>query len=101
MPKCGNCEGESEEMKTCSRCKLARYCSQECQREHWAAHKVVCQKPPEAFRAPNVADSAAAAAAGAAAAAMKPKPGEPWEILVAAACLRPRPLQPPTHEWDH
>jgi len=31
-------------MKKCSRCKLVRYCSAECQKNHWPKHKLVCVK---------------------------------------------------------
>ncbi|TFK66411.1 ankyrin [Pluteus cervinus] len=30
-------------LKNCGRCKVARYCSVECQRKHWKAHKPICQ----------------------------------------------------------
>ncbi len=30
--------------KTCSRCKLAFYCSPECQTKHWKVHKKGCKK---------------------------------------------------------
>ena len=31
------------DLKRCSKCKSVRYCSPECQREHWASHKAVCR----------------------------------------------------------
>mmetsp|Transcript_5810 Transcript_5810/g.8719 ORF Transcript_5810/g.8719 Transcript_5810/m.8719 type:complete len:406 (+) Transcript_5810:58-1275(+) len=46
---CVNC-GISEDTSTkgklmqCSRCKLAYYCSKECQRADWKKHKVFCKK---------------------------------------------------------
>eukprot|EP00613_Pedinella_sp_CCMP2098_P082362 CAMPEP_0171994774 /NCGR_PEP_ID=MMETSP0993-20121228/279129_1 /TAXON_ID=483369 /ORGANISM="non described non described, Strain CCMP2098" /LENGTH=492 /DNA_ID=CAMNT_0012647861 /DNA_START=58 /DNA_END=1536 /DNA_ORIENTATION=- len=36
--------GGAGRMKKCSRCKLARYCSAECQKNHWPKHKLVCVK---------------------------------------------------------
>lgn len=30
-------------LKLCKQCKGPRYCSQECQKEHWPRHKVVCK----------------------------------------------------------
>jgi hypothetical protein len=62
-PSCGNASGVSEAALVsgrsciCSRCRIARYCSRECQVQHWKQqHKLVCQA---------LAAAAAAAAAGA------------------------------------
>jgi hypothetical protein len=44
---CENCSktGSADApLRQCSRCKVAKYCSETCQRAHWAAHKVVCKK---------------------------------------------------------
>ncbi|PNH09398.1 Ubiquitin carboxyl-terminal hydrolase 18, partial [Tetrabaena socialis] len=30
--------------KTCGRCKLAAYCSRECQQKHWGRHKLHCER---------------------------------------------------------
>ena len=30
--------------KTCTACKLVKYCSSECQRAHWATHRESCLK---------------------------------------------------------
>ena len=38
--QCIQC-GKDANMK-CSVCKLARYCSRECQRENWSIHKNIC-----------------------------------------------------------
>lgn len=35
---------EGEKLKRCSKCKVVKYCSAECQREDWALHKAVCRK---------------------------------------------------------
>jgi hypothetical protein len=49
-PSCGNVSGVSEAALVsgrsciCSRCRIARYCSRECQVQHWKQqHKPVCQ----------------------------------------------------------
>jgi hypothetical protein len=34
-----------EASSVCSRCQAARYCSRECQRTDWKAHKPVCAVP--------------------------------------------------------
>ncbi len=35
---------KTENLRACSRCKVAMYCSAECQRKHWKTHKLVCDK---------------------------------------------------------
>ena len=52
------------ELKMCSVCRAIGYCSRECQKADWKAHKKVCGKPPAA--------SGGAAAGGAAVAAPRP-----------------------------
>ncbi|TFK66409.1 ankyrin [Pluteus cervinus] len=37
------CGATDKPLKNCGRCKVARYCSVECQRKHWKAHKPMCQ----------------------------------------------------------
>ena len=43
---CHNTECNKPEMeiphRRCNRCKYVRYCSAECQRRHWSAHKKIC-----------------------------------------------------------
>ncbi|KDQ50748.1 hypothetical protein JAAARDRAFT_551243 [Jaapia argillacea MUCL 33604] len=43
---CSRCNKEKkpDEVKFCSRCKIARYCSVECQRSDWPLHKPHCGK---------------------------------------------------------
>jgi len=38
--KCSVCVKQTT--LVCNRCKTARYCSRECQRKHWSAHKPTC-----------------------------------------------------------
>jgi hypothetical protein len=42
--QCCGCQKYALEIKLCTACKQARYCSKECQREHWPAHKEECKK---------------------------------------------------------
>lgn len=42
-PACQRCGNAKQELKLCSRCKRARYCSKACQNEDWKAHKVQCK----------------------------------------------------------
>ena len=39
---CAACEKTLSNLKRCSRCRTVYYCSVECQRAHWAHHKLVC-----------------------------------------------------------
>ena len=32
----------NQKLKICARCRIATYCSRECQTAHWATHKLVC-----------------------------------------------------------
>ena len=41
---CGNEECRKKSNYTCSRCKLVKYCSKECQVFHWDNHKKECGK---------------------------------------------------------
>ena len=41
--RCSFCK-KNGETRTCNRCKKARYCNRECQKAHWAIHKLVCCK---------------------------------------------------------
>ena len=42
--ECGTREGDGTELKTCNACKMARYCSRDCQVSHWPRHKETCKK---------------------------------------------------------
>lgn len=42
MGACAACNKEKKGLLTCKKCKIARYCNSECQKIHWAAHKLVC-----------------------------------------------------------
>ena len=41
---CGKGEDESNKLKACTACKLAKYCSRECQIAHRPQHKKECKK---------------------------------------------------------
>ncbi len=40
-----DCWKQQTTLKKCTQCKVAFYCSQQCQIAHWPVHKVVCQLP--------------------------------------------------------
>lgn len=42
-PECRETRNTTKKMFTCTACKVALYCSPECQREDWAAHKPICK----------------------------------------------------------
>lgn len=45
LEKCFNCGKEKESLSRCSKCKLALYCSKECQKESWiSSHKGLCSQ---------------------------------------------------------
>ena len=41
---CENCDKETSKMQKCSRCRLVRYCSRDCQLADWKEHKKACKK---------------------------------------------------------
>ncbi|CAC5411598.1 unnamed protein product [Mytilus coruscus] len=40
---CGYCRRVSQNLKACSKCKKATYCSKKCQTKHWLRHKHMCK----------------------------------------------------------
>ncbi|KAF2006464.1 hypothetical protein P154DRAFT_217803 [Amniculicola lignicola CBS 123094] len=52
MLYCANCKNNSNglSLRACSKCKVTRYCSRECQKNNWKSHKKLCSKQAgEAF----------------------------------------------------
>ena len=43
MYECNHCNKKSHDMKQCTKCKMAQYCSKSCQNAAWPAHKLVCK----------------------------------------------------------
>ena len=43
-PECDNCKASSGQLLACGGCNKVRYCSKECQKAAWKAHKVRCKK---------------------------------------------------------
>lgn len=41
---CQFCQKEDFNMKRCSNCGIATYCSKYCQKKHWFSHKITCIK---------------------------------------------------------
>jgi hypothetical protein len=44
-PACTTPKTPELKLSKCNKCRCVRYCSRECQTQHWKAHKVRCQKP--------------------------------------------------------
>jgi hypothetical protein len=46
VPACGNCglsaKLDGSFLSRCGKCKIQLYCSAECQKKHWATHKITC-----------------------------------------------------------
>src|SRR5579864_1521648 len=40
--QCYGCHRESQSLKSCSRCGAPLYCSEECQKRDWPAHRYLC-----------------------------------------------------------
>ena len=49
LPSCGaRAWPDGEKLKRCRRCRLARYCSEAHQREHWPTHRPLCRAADDA-----------------------------------------------------
>ena len=59
---CDACGKTVAELKRCSRCRAAAYCSTACQRTAWPRHKDHCRRAPKAAPAPAAPAPAPAAA---------------------------------------
>jgi len=46
MSTCANCgkEGNSNDMNTCNRCNMVKYCNAACKKKHRSKHKKKCEK---------------------------------------------------------
>jgi len=81
-PRCSNLSGPSELQlvsgrgNMCAGCLVARYCSRDCQRQHWKQHKPVCK----ALAAAAAAGKAAAADSAGAPASTEQKEAQQSEL---------------------
>jgi hypothetical protein len=41
-PKCAQCQKVTKKLQRCARCQAVRYCSKECQKQHWPQHAPIC-----------------------------------------------------------
>jgi hypothetical protein len=68
-PSCSNMSGPSEaklvagSSSKCSSCRMARYCSRACQKEHWKHHKPVCKGLADAVEGASGSNNASKSAA--------------------------------------
>ncbi|KAK7682252.1 hypothetical protein QCA50_014839 [Cerrena zonata] len=46
--KCHYSKAQGAKLFACSGCKMARYCSRECQAHDWPAHKIICRRNQQA-----------------------------------------------------
>jgi hypothetical protein len=42
---CSLCDQPGANLRKCARCRIAKYCSKECQKTHWNSHRSYCKKP--------------------------------------------------------
>ena len=78
---CDACGKTVAELKRCSRCRAAAYCSTACQRTAWPRHKDHCRRAPKAAPAPAApAPAPAAAPAPSPATTTKPAKDE-WALF--------------------
>lgn len=59
-PKCEECGALATQR--CSRCKMAWYCSRDCQLRQWKKHKAICGMFTDALKEKETADGGAQAA---------------------------------------
>ena len=51
---CNCCDAPCEQLRRCSRCQVATYCSQQCQRWDWEHHKTACNRIKKHRASPQV-----------------------------------------------
>ena len=44
MGCCSKCENAAERLKLCGKCRGVKYCSADCQKKDWPAHKWLCSQ---------------------------------------------------------
>ncbi|GLI70501.1 hypothetical protein VaNZ11_015407 [Volvox africanus] len=81
---CYNCNVPSTKMQKCGRCQQARYCSKECQRAQWGAHKPDCIPQTSAVTT-HATTVAAAGATSAGAPSPEEAEAEPPTVTTATA----------------
>ncbi|KAK4503160.1 hypothetical protein PRZ48_006588 [Zasmidium cellare] len=43
---CGGCGKAGKALMACAKCEKRKYCTRQCQKDHWEKHKLLCAKPP-------------------------------------------------------
>jgi hypothetical protein len=52
--KCGKSAADDVKPKICTACKMVKYCSVECQKNHWSKHKKACKERTAEIRDDNL-----------------------------------------------
>jgi len=93
---CAGCDtwGPAKKLKFCNGCHLVQYCSQQCQRNHWDYHKLVCSKTVPASDATRSKRSAKEASERASAKQIEPPP-LPVKSEKASEKAPAKQIQPP------
>ena len=82
--------------KPCGKCKITFYCSTECQRKHWPAHKKQCKTPEERSVARAQAEATASSSSSA---AEERDPDKECAICFDDLSDSPSPVLPCSHRF--
>ncbi|KAK8194242.1 hypothetical protein M8818_007430 [Zalaria obscura] len=87
---CENC-GKSDSLKHCAKCKSTKYCSHDCQKAQWKAHKKVCTRIANANNPNSSSSNGPAPSTSASPKAVLAPVYKPFHKLEARTWLHDRP----------